>query len=549
MRRQDEIIRAWAESFPAGDYREDGRTVDARGPILTGAWRSPDLAEYLPRGRGRSRPVFLVTGDRWGSPGWGHANPQDETRRTVEEVARSTDADVLLVPFAALESAGIVRSSIRPLEIRPDARWKEYEDVPESVADVGKAIRLPWGTSRANGNRAGEGYTLQWRPGDGHTYTREVSTHRVEYRERPEDSGASWPRRERVLVPLDEERIGALERGWNSCEQDPDVPGRYRTILHMHRLGDSIFTAVVRGNRTSRRECSVADVIRAYLDEDLDALDTDAPIRETVPTLRRRRFVSSFDMQESRWGGLYFLATLPGSSRARSVETAIEDLAPAAVHAALARGRTVYRQGDIFAVATDLSDADVYGFARTRARLTLWTRQAAARPGEIGYRAPMSDATWRRIYRDTRRTVATSIGALLNTPGPEGKRGVRANRYPYYGNGRDHYRGNGRALLDLSADTFGRAHARHVRPTRDLRADLQSALSVHGTAHSATEVVKGPGGTVYLRGIMRHVPGLEPGRRGGRDHVDLHLGDRQTWFLAIRNTVPRGTLDTTRSRV
>lgn len=99
-----------------------------------------------------------------------------------------------------------------------------------------------------------------------------------------------------------------------SCE------GGREHVRFTHHLGASVFRADVvtrdhHGNRSTRH---------------------------AVP------FVSAFDEQEAR--PLYFLAELPGSSRARTYEQALTDLRPAIVQAADAEGVAVTRQGDMFAV-------------------------------------------------------------------------------------------------------------------------------------------------------------------------------------------------------
>ena len=67
---------------------------------------------------------------------------------------------------------------------------------------------------------------------------------------------------------------------------------------------------------------------------------------------------------------------------------------------------------------------------------------------------------------------------------------------------------------------------------------IAETLRVHGTSHTATEVARATFGRVYVRGTVRHVPDLA-GERRQRDHVDVKLGDGETWYLAVRNTVPR----------
>jgi hypothetical protein len=94
------------------------------------------------------------------------------------------------------------------------------------------------------------------------------------------------------------------------------------------------------------------------------------------------------------------------------------------------------------------------------------------------------------------------------------------------------------ALLSarLKFEPFALAHSEFRQNERER---VRNALAIYGTAHSATEIVRVRGGATYARGIARHVPDLERGRNGGRDHSPLTLGDGETFYLAVRNTVPR----------
>lgn len=606
---QSTIIESWTRSFPVGGYYSHGRTVRADGNVLAGRWGSDALAVYLPAGRKRSRPVFLVTGDRWGSAGWGHTNPQEETRRECARVARETGADMLLVPFSALAAAGVDVHSIRPLEIRPDDSWTTYESVPSEVdidgfagAGYRKRTDGPVPKPGEPGIRypsRGSHYRIhEWRDSSGRRYRRrermsEWRSYPVAGPE-PKDSPSwvSWPaklwRHEWLDVPSLEspERLDGRRRNWGHS-MSRDETGAWRVEIRNHRLGDSLFLADVLTRRTVTRGATVRDVIENALlcvfaerndrlrgepnpepaSTRLARFDTDEPISETVDVRTRRRFVSSFDRNEPGQG-LYFLATLPNRSRARTVESAIDDLAPASVHAALARGRTVYRQGDIFAIATNLTDVDVYGFARSRARLAQWTSGARAKRGEIGYRRPWTAGSRRRARTFARKRFRAILADVLARSYESGVAWPRTSRRghwragpgetfadrPYSARGRlrranvarhtsrDDYRRRygqnaARAWTMATDEAIAKYGPAPVRP--DERDRIRNALLVHGTGHSATEVIQGPGGTVYIRGVLRHVPGLEPGRIGGRDHVNVKLGDGRQWFLAVRNTVPR----------
>lgn len=620
----DTILQDYVDALAAGQpapYRSgrlievlDGRTIRGRGA---------DLAVYLPSGRhGRKRPLLLITGDEWAPSGPFQTSVQWTVRSALERAAPVIGADVLVVPFSALAAAGIVRESIRPLELRPAHSWTETR-----YADEWRHVPVRERTLYRDETRYAD--TLETVPPRyRHTWREDPETGRYAWGDvLPDEAGRySWT----VRVPYDRPR---------------DEAGRYSWTVHRHRLGDALFTARVVERRRRARPWTVRDVIGAAVDvihaetqsladvpynasrarhgtrvdgpvsrdevrpaaERLAAVDITTPIVETVPITVRRRFVSSFDTNEPR--PLYFLATLPGTSRARTVESALQDLAPAAVHAAYARGRDVYRQGDIFYVATDLADETVSAMAHTRARLTQLTRGAVPRPGEVGHVAPVSDSRARRMRTFRRRAIrdelkrnlayATENAQPKTAPGlrrqlaqdrarnretlerhkatarravlrgdaraaanarsharmyaelvpleSAGRRSVRHTGPSHglaAGRGRDAYR-TGYGTNALSARD--RAHERTLQRFQplaaaasrdDRRARLLDALSVHGTSHTATEVIHTRDGRVYVRGIARHVPEVARERRA-RDHVDVRLGDGRQWYLAIRNTVPR----------
>jgi hypothetical protein len=603
----DEIVDRWLDVLEGREVLRRGRggmrrlenfsrssNVYGAGDRLFSYGSHFTLARYLPAGTaGRSRPLYLLNGDRVSVS---TARHQRVTRDRIETRAARQGADVIILPFSALEGAGILPETVRPLEVRPDRNETlETWPLPEGFPDLDRAETADPDPLQ----------TREWagRSGlvDVTRYTWRFEGYRVE-RTALEDGmwrGDPWLREKGPGCPHGAERL----------VRDPETGG-WLLARTAHRLGDSLFLAEVPATRTVRRSATVADVVWAARQggDALERLDTrGGGIVERREVRRRRRYVSSFDPLEPR--DSYFLATLPPTSRAETVRAALEDLAPPAVHAALARGREVYRQGDIFAIETDLSTEEVYGLARTRARLTLWTRDAKPREGETGYLRPLSKRRaaemgrwrrreWRRRFRISqavaedfprtppgrphsggtlRERIAreraayleraaryreSARAAVLQGDGANAKRARESLafmlRYPPTVDGytsarhaRDRYRGDpangGLARARSDWTMAGHAALERFHPGalqggetwRARRERIRRALLVHGTIHSATEVVHGPGGTVYLRGTMRHVPGLDTSRRGGADHVPRKLGDGTKWFLAVRNTVPR----------
>jgi hypothetical protein len=71
---------------------------------------------------------------------------------------------------------------------------------------------------------------------------------------------------------------------------------------------------------------------------------------ESVFSIKNRYYLSGYDTQEPQ--PLYFLCRLP--HRVKTVDAARESLKPRSVKEALAAGRNVVRQGDIFAIQSDI---------------------------------------------------------------------------------------------------------------------------------------------------------------------------------------------------
>lgn len=121
-----------------------------------------------------------------------------------------------------------------------------------------------------------------------------------------------------ATVP-DPSRVYVGRSHWKTATRGADGLWTWETSRHW--LGGSVIRAKVRG----RRE-------RAY-------------------------FISGFDDVESR--ALYFLAELPRGSAPATYAQAIYALRPEAVRAADGAGLEVFRQGDVFAIPTELSTREL----------------------------------------------------------------------------------------------------------------------------------------------------------------------------------------------
>lgn len=76
--------------------------------------------------------------------------------------------------------------------------------------------------------------------------------------------------------------------------------------------------------------------------------------------------------------------------------------------------------------------------------------------------------------------------------------------------------------------------------TRDLHAHAPTVKGANllGLGHIATETITLPGGVTYARGILTHRPVTAWGTRRPAEHRRQPMGDRKTWHLIVKNTVP-----------
>lgn len=396
-----DVVAVWSHGYRLsphnGDrasirtFNESQIVIDRRERTFYSYGRHFPLAHFCPR-VGRQSALWIINGDTWtGARGWnsrtnGH---QSDTRAAI---AASGIASIVL-PMSAIAGAAIEWDSLRPIHVREDTTWKEYDRVPREVDldaletahtvtpfdGIPSDVRGPHGyDARAVGETWGDwadrtgsivpfpvGTKFEWRDSDGVKYARTL------YRRASVDTGerseggypiATWQENgadDWITAPVSEHGY----RGGND-ELVRRADG-WHAVRNMHRLGDALFSAVRNG--------------------------------------RRARFLSSFDYNENP--PLYFLAQVPRGAGG-TIESALDALAPRAVHAAYARGLDVKRQGDIFFVPTTATRDSLAARGATFARLTQWTREAKPRAGEVNYRAPLTAAERRRMESRERKERA-----------------------------------------------------------------------------------------------------------------------------------------------
>jgi len=329
LARTDDVIEYWAERIELckpewESFRYSSMICESDSIFHYG--HHFELARIMRTKTGRTRLVLLNGDSYGGASGFGPstADRQSQARRAVEQ----SSAAGVVVPFSALDSAGIDYTTVEPIEVRADRRTVEQRESRTRPTDRLSSMEDPSGATRTQ------------------TYW--------DWSERL-DRSIDWREREVPGIVPDPNRTAWFTRGHASSEgAERGEDGIWRWTETRHWLGDCIFRARLTETRTRKAT------------------------REEIGSLRRRRsdprgrvayrvtrwatFISSFDYQEPR--ALYFLAELPYGAKPRTVDEAIGLLRPPEVIAAQARGLNVLRQGDVFAIPTKLDRAQLRRLAK-----------------------------------------------------------------------------------------------------------------------------------------------------------------------------------------
>jgi hypothetical protein len=444
-------------------YHRSAREHERLGWRGTGSERIL-LAKYIGH-RYKKNGVLLLNGDGFDDEAATRWQTQLRNRGRVLFGERR----VILLPFLALAAARIDVDTLRPIEITEDTERTERH----TVGLVPEALIAQRGRRLSPRDFEFTHRTLldaRWRPEPGYIPSQGGARYIYHHADNANGETGRIPANSPyptnrtlgdVLVVLDtggghgvyvhqSVRYSALEPNWQTAIWNP-TDRRYEWRETYHQLGASVFYA--------------------------NGVDG-----------KRHRFLSAFDQDEP--DPMYFLAMLPDAGKCESYQDSLELLKPELVKAAEAQGRRVYRQGDVFAIQTNLTDEEVYRDARTRVRR------------EIALQNPGPNRAW--------------------TPAAEGE------------------------IVGRGTCPCCESRTARLPFTQEAR----TALMIYGTGHTATEVVVRNDGATFIRGNMHHDPVLEtPGRepehqvvtlRGWQPDPPEYEGPtREAWYLAVRNTVPR----------
>jgi len=185
------LARGYIRTYAAGRITYD---LSRREAYSYG--RHFPLFRFVPKS-GRNPALFVINGDngRGGGGGWRVSRTPEHQESARRRIAETGIASIIL-PFSALDGAGININTIRPLHVRPDT-WETITHERATLAEVPQSRR-----------------------------TRSVRL------EGPSQS-----------------LYGYNPRLWLDVPVSPDADGIYRWTEGVHRLGDALFTAVRNGRR------------------------------------------------------------------------------------------------------------------------------------------------------------------------------------------------------------------------------------------------------------------------------------------------------------
>jgi hypothetical protein len=468
--------REWRNSRYEHSEGDELRSYGAHFPLVQAIRNRPR------NGRMGAVRLWLLNGDRWGgSGGFGYSTSSQQL--DCQRLARESGIPSIILPFSAIDAAGIDHGTIQPLAIDEDS-WHSVEfrtnEFPEDAKWIPQFETIPGtGYKYGQGSNGWVEYpTMESIPGDIRAYFDSEGRVLPQYRERVE-YGSAFGRRYRKWneqKPARDYATGDIVfRAWGTSyfevppvyrftgerklygahgEYSMNPDGSYTQTRSEHTLGQSVFRAAYRGSNGKR-----------YFANFLSGVDD-------TPT-----------------GSGYFLVQLPRGANVESVASAIESLKPQTM------GIECKRQGDLFAIPTE------FNMRKLRTMGADIRRSALA--GE-GRRAKI-----RERWEDRFTTALMEMG--MPTASWEYRQYPDNVQWRNYKRMHAHYS----AMVQRELREWDSTHAIHTR--REL----------YGTRHFGTDIAILPNGVTLARGTIRHSNG---------DHSMLRLG--KVWHIVVRNTVP-----------
>lgn len=522
LRLQGDLMDFWGERISAivRDTRErrhpeirKGEGLLMRGDTIYSYGTHFPMAEIHRRANGRAYRV-LLNGDTYsGQSGWGHSTggQQSSVRSIASRECAALDIDYIILPFSALDAAGIDRESIIPLDVKDDTTERRTRT----------SNKRPGQLVKANEETGVQQTRRETRYG---THRERLGTSGISD---PCESGESYSKFGKytveVQVDVDPNRSEVHDsfrtpnwwpRGYARLEA-----GVWRWDEERHRLGESLFKAKVRGELRRRaatpeetahqleaerhRHEVVRPAERAYRELD------DAVTQATAALLFESRGRTNIDGEPIK-------ATLTQAEidRLKFWRTQRHERLVAALEAQPAEKSNI--------TATEWEGTRRFSVAYTVDR---WAKFLSS----YDYNEPHRPYFLCELrYRSSANTLEEAFEDLKPDEVREAERaGLEVLR-----------QGDIFAIPVTGDDIMYNADAldewaklgKMVRRSDSVRDAL-----VHGTNHSATHVIHGTHGLEFGRGMLYHDP-MGWGRTA--EHRRVKLGDGKSWYRLVKNTVP-----------
>ena len=380
-RNYDDIATRWTKVVRGQEVRNyEHERMPIYGDLICSYGSHFVLAQPL-RNRKGEVEAFLLNGDRATKTTTKH---QDAVRSAIAR----TGLPSVILPYSALDQAGIEPTSVRIVEVTED-RWETTTEVrhefPAGAVWEYEHVTLPGSAGWVN-SKTGEwldqpSYVRPVPPEPQPRYSTFAASGEPDAYEKYQIELESWRREHGEWnytygVQKNTGRKVLLNRknGHNEWELFEDENGElaYRKDNARHWLGEALITADVHYQREVKCSlCGGKGEVEGYTVPRRAEVQGPAqwefeqyPIKGwidvpscagcggvgTVMKLAKRRayFLSAFDRNETRPS--YFFCELPPKVKPTTVEEALATLKPRTVKLAEQMGREVKRQGDIFAV-------------------------------------------------------------------------------------------------------------------------------------------------------------------------------------------------------
>lgn len=354
MTSYDEVARRWVsvvEGSSQSHLTSSGGRMYASGDKIYSYGSHFELGR--PLRRNGAVVGYLLNGDRYSN-----------TTSKHQAVVRGAlgDRETIILPYTALEAAGIDLDTVQPVHVSPD-RWETFH---HSVN-----VPPPGAQWRAHKN-------YEWRPltdeemaemlarkdAERHAEWERLSQYEWYHHPEPRPLTPEDLKHERKRVDLPDTHTFHTSGLPNAPEihityGENGNPPLYEWTTNRHWLGESLIRARV--TWPGRRICTWCNGHDGPLEGPPDRYWGRHPRCHVcggggmVRTTHHRwaYFLAGFDGQESRPS--FFFCELPYRSHPKTVAEAYEALKPDPVRLAEQMGRSVTRQGDIFAVPTRLT--------------------------------------------------------------------------------------------------------------------------------------------------------------------------------------------------